>query len=125
MQLFMLIEAAIFILRMGRCIIEKHFTDNKKLPSPDSGFTMDYIDFKIMIIKTKIMEKKNQYFSWKMKEIKSSKKLINNKIWLRKLVKFFKLCLNDKIFTDKFNTIIDKNIDIDLNSIFVIKKMII
>lgn len=86
---------------------------------------MDYIDFKIMIIKTKIMEKKNQYFSWKKKEIKSSKKLTNSQIWLRKLVKFFKLCLNDKIFTDKFNTIIDKNINIDLNSIFVIKKMII
>ena len=60
---------------MGESIIKKHFTDNKKIPSPNSYFTMGFIDFKLMIIKSKIIEKKIKTFQGIKGRIKSYKKL--------------------------------------------------
>lgn len=122
---------------MGGCMIEKHFTDNKKLPGPDHGFAMDPNDFKKMISKIQLMEKilgqpikkiydeeKDQYFSMK-RGIKSSQKLTKGQVLKRKHIKLLRPCLSDEISADKLNKIIGKKINIDLDASTAIKKKMI
>jgi len=122
---------------MGGCMIEKHFTDNKKLPGPDHGFAMDPADFKKMTTKIQLMEKiigkpvkkiydeeKNQYFSMK-RGIKSSQKLTKGQKLKRKHIKLLRPCLSNEISADNLKKIIGKKINTDLDANIAIKKKMI
>jgi pseudaminic acid synthase len=122
---------------MGGCMIEKHFTDNKKLPGPDHGFAMDPADFKEMTNKIQLMEKiigkpikkiydeeKDQYFSMK-RGIKSSQKLTKGQKLQRKHIKLLRPCLSNEISADNLKKIIGKKINTDLDANTAIKKKMI
>ena len=42
---------------LGAKVIEKHFTDDKSREGPDHGFAMDYREWKIMIKRTRLLER--------------------------------------------------------------------
>ena len=122
---------------MGGCMIEKHFTDNKKLKGPDHSFAMDPIDFKKMTDKIKLMEKiigkpvkkiydeeKDQYYSMK-RGIKSATNLRKGQILTRKHIKPLRPCLSDEISADKIKMIIGKKIKKSINANTAIKKKMI
>ena len=122
---------------MGGCMIEKHFTDNKKLKGPDHSFAMDPIDFKKMTDKIKLMEKiigkpvkkiydeeRDQYYSMK-RGIKSATNLRKGQILTRKHIKPLRPCLSDEISADKIKMIIGKKIKKSINANTAIKKKMI
>ena len=128
---------AIGTVAMGGCMIEKHFTDNKKLPGPDHGFAMDPSDFKKMTSEIKLMEKiigepikkiydeeKNQYHSMK-RGIKSAYKLKKGQILLRKHIKVLRPCLKDEISVDKIKMVIGKKIKVNIDANKALKKKMI
>jgi sialic acid synthase SpsE len=41
---------------LGGCVVEKHFTDDKKRNGPDHPFAMDFEDFKLMVDSIRILE---------------------------------------------------------------------
>ena len=48
---------AIGTVALGGCMIEKHFTDDKKRNGPDHSFAMDAADFRQMVKDVRLMEK--------------------------------------------------------------------
>jgi len=128
---------AVGTVALGGCMIEKHFTDNKKLPGPDHGFAMDPKDFKRMVEKIKHMKKilgkpkkeiyfeeRNQYVSMK-RGIKSSTKLKKGTKLLRKHLKVLRPCLPEDIPADKLKNIIGKKIKVNISANKAIKKNMI
>jgi N-acetylneuraminate synthase len=51
------IEISLAAVARGATIIEKHFTLDKKLPGPDHGASLDYLEFKTMISHIRNIEK--------------------------------------------------------------------
>jgi len=51
------IDASVAAVSMGAKIIEKHITINNKLPGPDHKTSLNYINFKKMIMKIRLIEK--------------------------------------------------------------------
>ena len=130
-------SVAIGSVFMGACMIEKHFTDNKKLSGPDHNFAMDPKDFKLMvknirhaekILGTKIKkiydEEESQYISMK-RGIKSKTNLKKGTILKREHIHVLRPCNDDDISADKLEEVIGKTIKVDLEKNEPIKKNMI
>jgi len=50
-------SVAIAAVALGACIIEKHFTLSRSLPSPDSAFSLEPDEFKVMVQYIRLVEK--------------------------------------------------------------------
>jgi len=51
------IVAAIGSVALGACMIEKHFTLDKKLPGPDHRFSADPVEFRVLVESVRAVEK--------------------------------------------------------------------
>jgi len=125
---------ALGTVAMGGCMIEKHFTDNNKLPGPDHGFAMDPRAFKLMTDKIKTMEKIigngkkiiydeeiDQYVTMK-RGVKSSEPLKKGQLLKKKHLKVLRPCLPDDIPADNIKSIIGKKLKVNLDANKAIKK---
>ena len=124
-------------ISLGGLVIEKHFTDNNKLPGPDHSFAMDPRAFKLMTVKIKTMEmimgnekkevyeeEKDQYVSMK-RGIKSAKSLKKGQLLKRKFLKILRPCLPDDIPADDLKSVIGKKLKVNLEANKAIKKRMI
>ena len=130
-------SVALGTVALGGCMIEKHFTDNKKLEGPDHSFAMDPDDFKKMIKNIRHMEKilgsekkeiydeeQSQYISMK-RGIKSKINIKKGTVLTREHLLVLRPCQEDDVSADKLKKIIGKKIKVDLDKNEPLKKNMI
>tara|TARA_B100000989_G_scaffold298560_1_gene288441 strand:- start:672 stop:1733 length:1062 start_codon:yes stop_codon:yes gene_type:complete len=115
-------SVAIGSVALGGCMIEKHFTDNKKLPGPDHSFAMDKNDFKKMVNDIRHMERimgkgkkriypeeENQYISMK-RSIRAKYNLNSGTTIRRKDLVVLRPCEKNSLSANYLEDIIGKTL---------------
>jgi pseudaminic acid synthase len=95
---------AIAAVSLGACIIEKHFTLSRGVPSPDSAFSMEPNDFKAMVESIRLVEKALGKISYE-----PNQQELRNQIFRRSLFVVKDMCIGDKFTEDNIRSIRPSN----------------
>ncbi|MGB8707613.1 MAG: pseudaminic acid synthase [Dehalococcoidia bacterium] len=72
---------------LGACIIEKHFTLSRSIPSPDSAFSLETDEFKAMVEAVRTVEKALGKISYKVSEQEAKSRVFRRSLFVVKYVK--------------------------------------
>jgi N-acetylneuraminate synthase len=72
---------------MGACIIEKHFTLTRSIPSPDSAFSLEPKEFKAMVADIRVAEKALGQVCYEITEQEAKSKIFRRSLFVVKEMK--------------------------------------
>ena len=76
--------AAVASVCLGGCIIEKHFTQSRAVPGPDSAFSMEPAEFKAMVADVRAAEKALGRVSYNLTEKEKASRVFRRSIFVVK-----------------------------------------
>ena len=72
---------------MGACIVEKHFTLSREVPSPDSAFSLEPHEFKKMVAAIRTTEKALGQVSYEVTEREKASRMFRRSLFVVKDMK--------------------------------------
>jgi len=72
---------------VGACIVEKHFTESRAVPGPDSAFSLEPVEFKAMVDAIRIAERALGRVSYEVTERESASRAFRRSLFVVEAVK--------------------------------------
>jgi sialic acid synthase SpsE len=89
------IAVPIAAVALGACIIEKHFTLSRSIPGPDSAFSLEPDEFKIMVEAVRTAEKALGKISYEVSEKEAKSRVFRRSLYVVNDMKA------DEVFTEE------------------------
>lgn len=91
------IEVPIAAVSLGACIIEKHITLSRSIPSPDSAFSLEPEEFKSMVDAVRIVEKAVGRVHYGVSEQEAKSRVFRRSLFIVKDIKAGEVFTNENM----------------------------
>ena len=89
------IAVPVAAVALGACIIEKHFTTSRRIPGPDSSFSLEPHEFKVMVESIRIAEKALGEVGYQVTQCEAASRVFRRSLFVVQDVK------HGEVFTEK------------------------